>query len=49
MVAEVGGVFGTLTYPHLSSNTTVFSVLWPPSVALWGSSVLPYPYDPVVQ
>ena len=25
-----------------SPNTTIFSVLWPPSVALWGSLVLPY-------
>ena len=25
-----------------SPNTTVFSVLWLPSVALWGSLVLPY-------
>jgi hypothetical protein len=25
-----------------SSNTTIFSVLWPPSIALWGSLVLPY-------
>jgi hypothetical protein len=38
MIAEVGGVLGTLIYPHL---------LWPPSSALWGSSVLPY--FPVVQ
>ena len=41
MVAKVGGVFGTLRYPHLA-NTTVFSVLWPPSIAGWGSLVFPY-------
>ena len=29
------------TYPHLI-ETTVFSALWPHSVALWGSLVLPY-------
>jgi hypothetical protein len=23
-------------------NTTIFSVLWPPSIALWGPSVPPY-------
>ena len=44
MVAEVGGVFGlgTLTYVIPSPNTTVFSVLWPPSITLWESSVFPY-------
>jgi hypothetical protein len=25
-----------------SPNTTVFSVLWPPTIALWGSLVFPY-------
>ena len=25
-----------------SPNTIVFSVLWPTSIALWGSAVLPY-------
>jgi hypothetical protein len=25
-----------------TSNTTLFSVLWPPSIALWGSLVPPY-------
>ena len=25
-----------------SPNSTVFSVLWPPSIALWGSLVFPY-------
>ena len=39
MVAKVGGIW-YLDIP--SPNTTVFSVLWPPSIALWGSLVLPY-------
>jgi hypothetical protein len=42
-MAEVGGICYTLTaYPHhlrAKFNTTVFSVLWPPSIALWGSLV----------
>ena len=43
MVAKVGGVFGTLTYRVTPSpNTTVFGILWPPSIALWGSLVFPY-------
>ena len=34
---------GGIWYSDIPSpNTTVFSVLWPPSVALWGSLVLPY-------
>ena len=41
MVAEVGGIW---YFDIPSPNTTVFSlhVLWPPSIALWGSLVPPY-------
>ena len=39
MVAEVGGI---CYFDIPSPNTTVFSVLWPPSIALWGSLVPPY-------
>jgi hypothetical protein len=36
-----GGVFAWY-FDIPSPNTTVFSVLWPPSIALWGSLVPPY-------
>jgi hypothetical protein len=39
MVAEVGGIW---YFDITSPNNTVFSVLWPPSIALWGSLVPPY-------
>ena len=39
MVAEVGGYWYFDIIP--SPNTTVFGVLWPPSIALWGSLVPP--------
>jgi hypothetical protein len=39
MVAEVGGT----RYSGIPSpNTNVFGVLWLPSIAQWGSLVLPY-------
>jgi hypothetical protein len=31
-----------LNFEIPSPNTTVFSVLWPPSIAAWGSLVFPY-------
>jgi hypothetical protein len=40
-VAEVGGVLGTLTYPHLILPYSVYTY-WPHSNAIWGSLVLPY-------
>jgi hypothetical protein len=39
MVAKVGGIWYFDIPPP---NTTVFSVLWPRSIALWGSLVPPY-------
>ena len=33
---------GTWYFDIPSPNTTVFSVIWPTSVALWGSLVFPY-------
>jgi hypothetical protein len=41
MVAEVGE-YRIWYFDTDSPNTTVFSVLWPPSIALWGSLVPPY-------
>jgi hypothetical protein len=42
MAAEVGGVLGTVTYPHLILPYSAYYGLWPPRSALWGSLVLPY-------
>jgi hypothetical protein len=41
MVAEVGGI-SYFDIPSPTSNTNIFRVLWPPSIALWGSLVPPY-------
>ena len=40
-MAEVGGVFGSPGIP--SPNTTLFGVLWPPSIALYMGGPRCYP------
>ena len=41
--AMVAKVWGNIWYFDIPSpNSIVFSVLWPTSIALWGSLVLPY-------
>jgi hypothetical protein len=41
MVTKVGGVFGTLKYPHLILPYLAYYDR-PPGIELWGSLVFPY-------